>query len=59
MGELYRQKFGKHHKDGKVYLPGELVELTPQEALAFADKFEKVEAPATSEPPLDNGKKGK
>lgn len=50
---------GKHHAHGKVYLPGDLVELTEQEAKAFADKFEKV-APPPGETPKEGEKpKGK
>lgn len=62
---LYKQLSGKHHAHGKVYLPGELVELTEQEAQAFGNKFQRVETPAPTTPeggeitPPEGGKKGK
>lgn len=61
---LYKQLSGKHHAHGKVYLPGELVELTEQEAQAFGNKFQLVETPAPATPeggetPPEGGKKGK
>lgn len=62
---LYKQLSGKHHAHGKVYLPGEFVELTEQEAQAFGNKFQRVETPAPppadegGETPPDTNKKGK
>lgn len=61
---LYKLLSGKHHAHGKTYVPGDPVELTEKEAQAFADKFQKVEAPAPAPDggettPPEGGKKGK
>jgi hypothetical protein len=53
MGDRYRLKPGKKHAGVE---PGQEVELTETQALAFRDKFEKVGAPPAPEPPKKDDK---
>lgn len=50
----YRVKPGKRHGMGKRYGPGDVVELTEQEAAGFLDKLERVVDDAPPAPEQDD-----
>lgn len=62
MKQFYRVKDGMRHGANNQYGPGDIVELTPEEAAGLLDKLELVESGEPDEPdepdePVKSGKR--